>query len=87
MNHAKAVAAAQARLAAAAAVPALVAVTLAARKRDPHIGTHVKAGRFTIVRSVPIPGTSDYDVTPLAGPMPGWQAVESLQQFAQTGEL
>lgn len=66
--------------------PSLITATLSARKRDPHIGTRVKAGMFTIVRAVPRKGRA-YDVTPLAGPMTGWQAVEALERFANGGTL
>lgn len=68
-------------------MPPLITTTLAARKRDPYIGTRVEAGLFTIVRSIPRRGRPDFDVITLAGPMPGWQALESLQRFAAGGEL
>lgn len=60
--------------------------TLAARKVDPNIATRVEGGMFTIVRAVPRKDRS-HDVTVLAGPMKGWQAVESLERFAKGGAL
>jgi hypothetical protein len=68
------------------ALPLIVEVIRAARVRDPHIGTIVNAGIFTIVRAIPRKGRA-HDVTKLSDPMPGWQAVEALQRFADGGEL
>jgi len=81
-----AIEAANARAIANPATPTIVLTTLAARKRDPHIATRVKDGQFTIVQSIPRKGRSN-DVVVLAGPMPGWQAVEALARFAAGGVL
>jgi predicted secreted protein len=77
---------ANARAVANKATPTIVTVTLAARKRDPYIATRVKGGQFSIVQSIPRKGKSN-NVIELAGPMPGWQAVEALERFAAGGSL
>jgi hypothetical protein len=64
----------------------LIEATRAAKAREPFIATNVKAGQFTIVRAEPRKGRS-HDVKVLAGPMPGWQAVEALERFANGGKL
>lgn len=64
----------------------LIEATRAAKAREPFIGTRVKDGMFTIVRAEPRKGRS-HVVTDLAGPMPGWQALEALARFAAGGKL